>query len=494
MKYNKHLTWLATLSVVTLSIFMSCSEDYFDTDIGGRIDPSEHYNSFEDAIFSYYGCFAYLQDIADKMIIVDGLRSDQMDVTPFADRDMVEINRHEITSSNAYVDPSSFYKMIVNINEVLPNLPQIVEKDRDFNEVMLETYTGDLISLRAWAYLNLAKLNGEVGLVPEDVSSIDPSVPPTYLNKVQIIDKLIAELLPYYDPEDLLRFRVDHYVLLGELYLEKNDYANAAKYLKYACDGDAVARGYYMVNSDNEQEAWLTLFFNSSERSSVITAVNYDLENDQKNMLEEWMNYRYMVKPSIPLMAAYDKQVQVNGNAGDIYRGLGRSYDTTSMGEPYIQKYSIHTGIPFGSDIILYRAADVHLMLAEALNRLGQTDNALTLLNSGFKSSSNRPAEYSRWRKNEGVRGRVYLEELTVPAGVNAVEYVEDLILEERAMELSFEGKRWFDLVRVAKRRGDPAYLANKVAAKFEDKETADYVRAKLMDESSWYIPISKVN
>jgi hypothetical protein len=73
------------------------------------------------------------------------------------------------------------------------------------------------------------------------------------------------------------------------------------------------------------------------------------------------------------------------------------------------------------------------------------------------------------------------------------MEYIEDLIMQERSLELAFEGKRWFDLVRIANRRGDPAYLADKVAAKFEDPSTAEQVRNKLMDPNNWYLPVPKV-
>ena len=33
--------------------------------------------------------------------------------------------------------------------------------------------------------------------------------------------------------------------------------------------------------------------------------------------------------------------------------------------------------------------------------------------------------------------------------------------------ELAFEGERFYDLMRVAQRRGDNAYLADRIAAKF---------------------------
>jgi starch-binding outer membrane protein, SusD/RagB family len=59
---------------------------------------------------------------------------------------------------------------------------------------------------------------------------------------------------------------------------------------------------------------------------------------------------------------------------------------------------------------------------------------------------------------------------------------IEDYIIAERALELAFEGKRWFDLVRVAERRNDPAYLADKVAAKFAGTSQYEAIRNKLMN------------
>ncbi len=116
-------------------------------------------------------------------------------------------------------------------------------------------------------------------------------------------------------------------------------------------------------------------------------------------------------------------------------------------------------------------------------------------MNDGIKNTATKPTGYSKWSKNEGVRARVYLKSKTVPAALaDPTEYIEDLIIEERAKELAFEGKRWFDLVRIATRRNDPAYLADKVAAKYADPDVAEDVRQLLMDPANWYIPLAKVD
>lgn len=197
-------------------------------------------------------------------------------------------------------------------------------------------------------------------------------------------------------------------------------------------------------------------------------------------------------------------QIPAAGAPGDLYRGLGYTFgsdtlaqltDTTFLTETYITKYAIDQYDPFSSDIIISRAADIHLLLAEAYNRLGDETSqkyALMLLNQGVNKENPKPAIYAKWSGNLGIRGRVYLSSREVPAGLTGdalMLAIEDMIIAERQLELAYEGKRWNDLVRIAERRNDPAYLANKVAAKFAETSKYNEIRTKLMDPANWYLP-----
>ncbi|MDH8701280.1 hypothetical protein M2138_000621 [Dysgonomonadaceae bacterium PH5-43] len=68
-------------------------------------------------------------------------------------------------------------------------------------------------------------------------------------------------------------------------------------------------------------------------------------------------------------------------------------------------------------------------------------------------------------------------------ASIEAVEYVEDLILKEFALETAFEGNRFHDLMRYSMRRNDNSIIAKTVAKKNPALES------KLMDSKNWYLP-----
>ena len=68
------------------------------------------------------------------------------------------------------------------------------------------------------------------------------------------------------------------------------------------------------------------------------------------------------------------------------------------------------------------------------------------------------------------------------------IEAVEDLIIDECALELAFEGSRFSDLARVSLRRNDPTYLAKRVAKR---RGVMDMGLYNFLSQSpkNWYLP-----
>jgi tetratricopeptide (TPR) repeat protein len=51
--------------------------------------------------------------------------------------------------------------------------------------------------------------------------------------------------------------------LLGELYLEQNNYPEAVKYLKLACESYLDQPAWYKVDRTYRDAGWSTIFFNA---------------------------------------------------------------------------------------------------------------------------------------------------------------------------------------------------------------------------------------
>lgn len=503
------------LTIISVLIFglTACSEEFFTRQAGDRITPDQHYKTFLDAQVSQVGTIISLQDFMPKLIMLDGLRSDQMDVTPNADQYLRELNTHSYSTYNPYTDASVLYQVIVDCNEVMANLHTVAENDRNFDPYIEFYFRGALIGMRGWAYLNIVRLYNEVAYIPDNLTSLPENLEQTIMGKAEILDTLVNQITPYiHDDSDgnetvelKLPFYVNTKALLGEIYLELNDYTNAATYLKLACESYGNSPSMLKVDNSYKDAAWSALFMNAeSAFLENISTIPFNSQEDQFNPLANWLgrDFNYLVKPTEILVDSFKMQVPPVGE-GDGYRGLGvtfgedtifKSSETEYELEYFITKYAILASDPFGTDIILSRAADIHLMLAEAYNRMGDEVSqgyALMLLNAGVNKVNPKPPEFTRWRGNIGIRGRVYLTAKEVPEEITGEErtlMIEDLIMDERALELAFEGKRFSDLVRIAERRNDEAYLADKVAAKFEG--TADYeaVRNRMLNRDNWYL------
>ena len=499
--YKNRLFYFFGLMII-LCITFSCSEDFYDAKIGDRISPDQHFNNFTDVQITYYGVTSLLQEILPNYILVDGLMSDQMEVTQTADVELRNIYNHNVSSDNSFIVGSIYYKVIISANDALKYIDQVVEKDQDYDTLDNKAYRSALVSYRSWAYFNYTRLYGEAVLIPDDMSSISGTTNLPLIDRISMLDTLINHLIPHiHDNESEIEEQyvfnsINSKALLGEIYLERGDYEKAAELLKAAVESYGNSQNIYKVGRTYDLEDYVNLFINSfANTDEVMAAVPFSFEDGQKNPLEDYFVYYndYMVKPTMNVANSFNSQIQQTDGVGDIYRGIGVNFDTVpgkDGNEYYIAKYSHDKSVLYSADIIVYRSADIHLLLAEALNRIGEYEDAMILLNTGWREISDRPPEYNKWGRNLGIRGRVFLKSQTVPEGTaDPLLYREDLIIQERSLELAFEGKRWFDLMRIARRRNDPSYLADKVAAKYSDPAKAEQIRSWLMDEANWYLP-----
>ncbi|RYD85840.1 MAG: RagB/SusD family nutrient uptake outer membrane protein, partial [Sphingobacteriales bacterium] len=109
----------------------------------------------------------------------------------------------------------------------------------------------------------------------------------------------------------------------------------------------------------------------------------------------------------------------------------------------YISKFSFQNNLPNLSSPIMFRLAEMYLIKAEAEAKTGATPAALD--------------DVDEIRKNRGLEASLYNK--VVPAGKTAL----DVVLDEKRIEMAFEGHRTYDVFR-NKRTLNKAYWGYHIA------------------------------
>jgi starch-binding outer membrane protein, SusD/RagB family len=171
----------------------------------------------------------------------------------------------------------------------------------------------------------------------------------------------------------------------------------------------------------------------------------------------------------------------------------------------------------------LERAAGLHLHYAEAANRAGKYKVAYAIINKGIgftydtipggsqgRDVTNLQQTYlpypydfdarfgdlppyrNTWYRNIGIRGRAGLKPVPVNNPADSLTEIENMVIAEDALELAYEGERWPDLLRVAIRRNEPSFIADKIYDKLRKSGlsagAASQARTKLLNRD-WFLP-----
>lgn len=309
---------------------------------------------------------------------------------------------------------------------------------------------------------------------------------------------------------------------------------NANLYVSYARAGDASSLIY--------TDGWGTMFSATDERFNreMIWAMQYDSKFLPDNPLIKLFSPTggdYLVRPSAQIYQYWDDQQQRPGTTGTV----GIPYDARKLlsvrnvgGQPVITKFisnyiDVVTGVPFNlltknGKWYIYRQGHMHLRFAEAVNRDGFPRLASALLSNGIPAAYDNttitdktnlmntfdlPNPYKfdarngtipnfrgPWYRNIGIRARANLVNypLNATTVTDSIAQLEVGIVQEQALETAFEGTRWADLLRVAIRRNDPAFLADKIYDKLRKNgasaAAANQARAKLQGRD-WFLPFN---
>jgi starch-binding outer membrane protein, SusD/RagB family len=402
---------------------------------------------FQDAVI---GTYAALRNQYAVMFQFGDLRGDDAFIQVSNQPSLTGVDVFSINSSDALLNNTwANYYIVINLaNNILDkiaNADVAVVKNKD-------RYIGEAKFLRALAYFDLVRIFGDVQMITkvptiEDAATTPRTPAATVYAEVIIKDLLDAatKLSQAYTGTEVGRAtKGAAKAILGKVYLTIKDFPKAEAVLQELTTAPYT---YALLANYND----LFDYSKNEHHSEYIFDIEY--EEGLGGLGSIWTNgfmpnvtpllnyynikggFNESISPTklfVDLWQSGDKRkdvsVQCCGSWKNPTTGAVTVFNSTTS-QSYTMKYITAVGTLNDSKANwkVVRFADVLLMYAEALNENGKTIQALVPINQ--------------------VRARAGL---SASSGLTQAQ-TRDAIALERRFELSFEGHRWFDLVRTGK-------------------------------------------
>ena len=437
-------------------IFLSgCKNEFLELAPQSQLSVESYYKTAEQIEFAVNGAYSTLQsnNMYQNWYVLSEIPSDNTTNNLSGSvTDQDEFDKFYIRTTNPFTANfwNESYKGINKCNMVLSKIDGVT-----MDASRKDQLTKEVKFLRGLMYFNLVRIFGGVPLVTSTVQITDAyaiarsTQDETY---VQIIKDLTdAETLPAsYTGNDVGRATSGTVkALLGAVYMTMKDYAKGETKLaevvssgKYSLlentAGSLNITGYEKVfdptNHNNKESIFDVQFKKGGFGEGSGFANNFAPENSGTSVVAVGSTGGNNI-PTEDMNNAYE--------AGDLRKdySMASSYIDNKTGKTisirHVKKYR---DVPYQSgdaniDYPVIRYADVLLMYAEALNENGKTAEACTMLNKVRR------------------RGFGYQSTETSPVDISTADKVvfRDKVLQERRVELAFEGQRWFDLIRTGR-------------------------------------------
>ena len=251
------------IPIIAMMVFFtsSCS-DMLEVDSGREIE-SPDINQASDSLFYVLGIIQAMQQAGDAYVLTNEVRGDLLDVTPYSDVNIQQLANFTATSENRYDSAYVYYRVINNCNYYLAHRDTTL-MDGSYNVTRNEYAV--VLTMRAWAYLQLVRNYGEVKFIDKPLESLsdienDRSEKVGLNRLVSLLadegDKALIRYtdceLPYGTWSNMGIYLIPVNVMLGELYLEAGRYAEAARcYYNYLLTNKVLATDTRTSVDDNK--------------------------------------------------------------------------------------------------------------------------------------------------------------------------------------------------------------------------------------------------
>ena len=537
----------AVLPTCLLSLspaFNSCS-DFLDVLPMNDVVLENYWTKKDDVTSVLNSCYEALvdKDCIIRMGVWGELRSENLRIGTSVPREIEEVVKETLLSSNSMCNWAKFYVAINRCNTVCYYAPKVQEIDPNYSEAEMKANVAEAVAIRSLCYFYLIRTFRDVPYTTQP--SIDDGqqyiIPASSFDEV--LNSIIADLesvkndavrrydVDRYMDATMLRYprnsgritRWSIYAMLADMYLWKGDWNKCIeccdavlKYKKQQYDefieregkskniilfGDSIP---LIVEKREGDElcgnAYTEIFGYGSSFESLF-------ELQFTNQDNTWVSQYYSRDRSVAVgyLKPYDElRSTMLTSSSMLYQSTDcRGYENIATNKDYstveVMKYAARSmsfknkGVSSEANLnlvyssrsdahanwIIYRLTDVILMKAEALLERNQTDwqdafNLIDVVN----------------RRANDIQQATATGTLKIENHNTSLMAMEDLLLDERHREFMFEGKRWYDLVRQARRDGNNDRLISNVSRKYVENKNA--MKIKLTDPNIIYFPYFK--
>lgn len=468
---------------LTLTIFSSCKK-WMDLKPEDGIVRQEFWKSKEDVQSAVIGCYASLlgpapgvndRPLADYLFMWGELRADMMVPGTYASEDERDIANMNILPTNPLCNWAAFYRVINYCNSVIDLAPGVMKNDPTFKQAELDGFLAEALTIRAYMYFTLARTFGDVPLKLKATTSDADNFQIPKSSQADVLKQVAADLVTAeskavttygnnaFDKGRITKYTVN--AMQADVYLWLGEYNNAI----IACDKVINSGKFALIDASN---AWFTTVYATGNSTESIFEFQYDLQK-LNPFYDMFLNRpRYFASGRVMeevfgIDFQDDTKKDIRGDRASLVASDNYIYKFVGLNNQ--DRKSLEQS---DTHWFVYRYADVLLMKAEALNQVGKGEEALMLI--------------AEVRERAQALAQTEMSPLATDK-----DGITDYILAERAREFAFEGKRWFDVLRNA-RRDNYARLdiLLTMAAYSAPADRQQSILAKLQDKNSHYLPV----
>lgn len=535
-----------SLAIPATVMTMTGCSDYLDRQPLNDVILENYWTQKADVKSVLNSCYESLEseESIQRMGIWGELRSDNIKAGRNADYDVQEMLKENLLPTNKYTKWNVMYQTINRCNTVCHYASLVQERDPNYTVAEMNANIAEATFIRDLCYFYLIRTFRDVPMTfePSISDQADFKIQPTPMKEA--LNKLVEDLESvqqnavkrYVDDsrmsnstaaqtayENCSRVtRVAIYALIADICLWNGDYDKCVEYCDKVIDFKKDQYKQKLANYgdlDDIVELYGIPMIREKEDGSTVCGNAYnEIFGDGcsfESLFELYFKSNQSVKNTyvskfysssseaigfftVPSVLCKDAAL---GNCNLFAKNDCRVYETTQFSNSSyaIRKYAFSRTELDNSNVsderslklstsmkgneysnwIVYRLSDVLLMKAEALVMKGEAnyETAFCMVNAVNKrarnlvdASAKDTLKYSDYKSSR--------------------EKMEQLVLDERHREFMFEGKRWYDLVRMALRDGDNQRLIKEATVKYEDNLSA--IKIRLADPNMLFFPYNR--